>query len=592
MTPQYMSVAAKLATLDDPGLAKYAEVNKEDAILLGLALAERSRREAVRNAGKASVQAAQGPKVVDTAIANMAMQAGAEQPTAGLSALAAPTRMAYNGGVMRMQSGGENILPRYISSSLTKYDPLAEALSISGMAPRLVAQEPAYLRKAREEQQKGRKEQGARMAGSELGFEGAVEGDETPAGFGPKLKALGQKIAAAVPITVQSPEERLQATREAVRSPLAGENREPLAPVSAQGLAAMRAAAEAAEKERVGGLPAIAAAAPEKAKEAAGLSALPAAATAAVPYKARTFEEIEKEFAGQREQSQQFLDLVTQGNKAILSQAEANAADARKRIEERGVFGTEREAELKAEITGLKEKEAKNVNLALVQAGFAMMAGDAPTVLQNIGMGALVGTKAYKEGMEKIDNKRDKLREAIFDIEKVRRGEKIADDKELGVINDRLLTAQKDLLKTQTDVAGKLLGWSRDDFRAAQQMASREKGTEVTAGLRAQEIQARREDTASRERIANMPGATERMYAALANPESPVAKGLANYAKAMGKDKGASMADYAKFAALPSNAALSDAEIIKKFLGTYGLISGGLRAPAPVSTPGDGQIRE
>ena len=550
MTPQYMSVAAKLATLDDPGLAKYAEVNKEDAILLGLAMAERSRREAVRNAGKASVQAAQGPKVVDTEIANMAMQAGAEQPTAGLSALAAPTRMAYNGGVMRMRDGGSSLRPLgpMIRESVGEIGPL------------------------------GRLFQRSRSA-----FGDAFD----PSQYAPEYQ---KEALAAIPkpLTGNVKEQPIVPAPPAPSSAEAAG----LSALTEEQIAAMRAAAEAAEKGQVGGLPAVVAAAPEKAKEAAGLTALPAAATAAVPYKARTFEEIEKEFAGQREQSQKFLDLVTQGNKAILSQAEANAADARKRIEERGVFGTEREAELKAEITGLKEKEAKNVNLALVQAGFAMMAGDAPTVLQNIGMGALVGTKAYKEGMEKIDNKRDKLREAIFDIEKVRRGEKIADDKELGAINDRLLTAQKDLFKTQTDVAGKLLGWSRDDFRAAQQIASREKGTEVTAGLRAQEIQARRADTASRERIAGMPGATERMYAALADPNSPVAKGLANYAKAMGKDKGASMADYAKFAALPSNAALSDAEIIKKFLGTYGLISGGLRAPAPVSTPGDGQIRE
>ena len=591
MTPQYMSVAAKLATLDDPGLAKYAEVNKEDAILLGLAMAERSRREAVRNAGKASVQAAQGPKVVDTAIANMAMQAGAEQPTAGLSALAAPTRMAYNGGVMRMQSGGENILPRYISSSLTKYDPLAEALRIPGTAPRLVAQEPAYLRKAREEQQKGRKEQGTRMAGSELGFEGAVEGGETPAGFGPKLKALGQKIAAAVPITVQSPEERLQATREAVRSPLAGENREPLAPVSAQGLAAMRAAAEAAEKGQVGGLPAVAAVAPEKAKEAAGLSALPAAATAAVPYKARTREEIGQAVSTAAE-SEELINRMQGINQAAQQNALAAYDRTKALLGERTEFGTKRMEELTTEMTGLDKEKASNLNMALIQAGFAMMAGDAPTVLQNIGMGALVGTKEYRAGLERIDKKRDKLREAIFEIEKIRRSEKRADEKTLLDANDKLVQAQRDIRKTELDVYGKVLGWSKDERLAAERIYSNEKGTEVTAGLREQEIQARRADTASRERIANMPGATERMYAALANPESPVAKGLANYAKAMGKDKGASMADYAKFAALPSNAALSDADIIKKFLGTYGLISGGLRAPAPVNTPGDGQIRE
>lgn len=493
MTPQYMSVAAKLATLDDPGLAKYAEMNKGDAILLGLALAERSRREAVRNANKMSTQVAQGPKVADTEIADMAMKAGAQQPAAGLSALANPTRMAYNGGVMRMQRGGENLRPLgpMIRESIGEIGPLGSL----------------YQR-------------GRRMFGDVF----------DASRYAPEYQ---KEALAAIPkpLTGNVKEQPIVPASPAPSSAAAAG----LPALTEEQIAAMRAAAESAEKEAAG-LPAVAAAtaaAPEKAKEAAGLTALPAAATAAVPYKARSLEEIEKGFATNREQSEKFLDLVTQGNKEILGRAEANAAEARKRIEERGIFGTEREAELKAEITGLKEKEAKNVNLALVQAGFAMMAGDAPTVLQNIGMGALVGTKAYKDGMEKIDNKREKLRDAIFDIEKVRRGEKIADDKELAAINDKLLTAQKDLFKTQTDVAGKLLGWSRDDFRAAQQMASSEKQTQATAELRAQEIAARREATQVQRDIGMREDATTARLRELGGGD--LAAGVKKYSELTGK---------------------------------------------------------
>lgn len=590
MTPQYMSVASRLATLDDPGLAKYAEMNKNDAILLGLAMAERSRREAVRNANKASVQAAQGPKVVDTAIADMSMKAGAQQPAAGLSALANPTRMAYNGGVMRMQSGGENLLPRSISSSLLRYDPLAEALTIPGTAPRLAAQEPAFRRKVREEQEKGREKQGKRMAGSELGFEEAVDGAEPPAGFGSKLKAFGQAVADVVPIKVQSPEDRLRATREATGSPLAGEDRTPFTPVSAQGLAALRAAAEGAEQETVG-LPAVAAAAPEKAKEAAGLSALPAAATAAVPYKARTREEIGKALSTEAE-SQQLLERMQGINQAAGQNALAAYDRVKKLIDERKEFGTKRMEELTAEMTGLDKEKASNLNMAIIQAGFAMMAGDAPTVLQNLGMGALVGTKEYRAGMERIDKKRDKLREAIFDIEKIRRSEKRADEKTLLEANERLVQAQQDIRKTEFDVYGKILGWKKDERMAAEKIYSSEKETEARVAGQADATAARREATASAERIAGMPGATERMYAALADPTSPVAKGLATYAALTRKPNIPDVKDYASFAALPENVGKSRAQLLREFAALQTVLGSGLRAPTPVSTPGGGQVRE
>jgi hypothetical protein len=55
-----------------------------------------------------------------------------------------------------------------------------------------------------------------------------------------------------------------------------------------------------------------------------------------------------------------------------------------------------------------------------MEAGFAMMAGDSPYAMKNIGVGALVGTKAYKEGLDKIEIAKTKLTETRDKIEDYR----------------------------------------------------------------------------------------------------------------------------------------------------------------------------
>ena len=98
---------------------------------------------------------------------------------------------------------------------------------------------------------------------------------------------------------------------------------------------------------------------------------------------------------------------------------------------EMGEIGAEREKRLKAQEKALEGAEGKNLNMALIEAGLAIMAGNSANAFENIGKGAMVGTKAYTTGMERIQNRKDKLDEAVMALDELRYGEKKASKKEL-----------------------------------------------------------------------------------------------------------------------------------------------------------------
>jgi hypothetical protein len=65
--------------------------------------------------------------------------------------------------------------------------------------------------------------------------------------------------------------------------------------------------------------------------------------------------------------------------------------------------------------------------MALIEAGLAMMSGNSANAFENIGKGALVGTKAFKEGEEKLQARKDKLNESLYALEDARFSDKKVD---------------------------------------------------------------------------------------------------------------------------------------------------------------------
>jgi hypothetical protein len=62
--------------------------------------------------------------------------------------------------------------------------------------------------------------------------------------------------------------------------------------------------------------------------------------------------------------------------------------------------------------------------MALIEAGLAMMSGTSANAFENIGKGALVGTKAYTTGVERIQNRKEKLDDAVIALENAKRSDK------------------------------------------------------------------------------------------------------------------------------------------------------------------------
>jgi len=105
MTPQYMSTAKKLAILDNDALGQFAEANKNDAMMLAMAMSEKARRDAIK-ADQMAQAAPMGmqPTVKEQKVAELRQRAGlAALPASNMEAMG--TRAA-KGGIMTYAGGG------------------------------------------------------------------------------------------------------------------------------------------------------------------------------------------------------------------------------------------------------------------------------------------------------------------------------------------------------------------------------------------------------------------------------------------------------------------------------------------------------
>ena len=207
--------------------------------------------------------------------------------------------------------------------------------------------------------------------------------------------------------------------------------------------------------------------------------------------RAMGLEELKAMYAADPAAAQKYIDQMDLANAANEDVARQGIANIKRDQTEMGDYGTEREAKLKDQEAGLAGLEKRNQSMAFIDAGLAIMAGNSANAFENIGKGALVGTKAYKEGMDKIDTKRTKLDEAFMNLYDIRRGEKVANKKDLRAAENAFEMAKAQSEKTMADVTGKLYDGSQAAAKAA-----------VDAHLRATENQLARDATIEAARIA------------------------------------------------------------------------------------------
>lgn len=123
---------------------------------------------------------------------------------------------------------------------------------------------------------------------------------------------------------------------------------------------------------------------------------------------------------GVQELMRQRRTLVGETGQQGIRAAEANLAGIQKDLSEMGPIGAEREKRNLDQEKKLEGAEGKNFNMALIEAGLAIMAGNSANAFENIGKGALVGTAAYTKGMERIQDRKEKLDESIARLDELR----------------------------------------------------------------------------------------------------------------------------------------------------------------------------
>jgi len=221
--------------------------------------------------------------------------------------------------------------------------------------------------------------------------------------------------------------------------------------------------------------------------------------------------------------SSAFEDIGTAKRTAI----DAEETQRQKDLKAMGPAFADREARLKAKQGRVDQQERDVAPTAIMEAGFAMMSGTSPHALSNIGAGALIGTKTYKAGLEKIEDAKDKLDDAFGRIEEFRRNESMMDAKEKRKHARELSDTFTDTKKAYTDVLVKDWGVKQDDARIiySSVVAERQKlnDQKFTAGENALNRQNRLDEAVLQAKLRPDPLALYREMGT--NPTGAVAKG-------------------------------------------------------------------
>jgi hypothetical protein len=158
--------------------------------------------------------------------------------------------------------------------------------------------------------------------------------------------------------------------------------------------------------------------------------------------------------AGVQELMRQRRTLVEETGQQGIRAAEANLANIEKDQKEMGPIGAEREKRNLAQEKKLEGAEGKNFNMALIQAGLAIMAGNSANAFENIGKGAMVGTEAYTKGMERIQSRKEKLDESIATLDELRFSGRKADKAEVRNAVNNVNTAKTALGTSLSSLLG------------------------------------------------------------------------------------------------------------------------------------------
>jgi hypothetical protein len=446
--PNSENILSRLEKLPDQALKQMAMMHKADPYILPLIISEDGRRKRTRQAAQS--QMAQMPKVADAAVDQMGI---AQLPTPNIDGMADGGIAGYddndfnfaqrNEPVVRMADGGH--VPRYqgvptamggdgslVKSSIQKIEE-ANIAALGPLAQQFKQAEQQFIAAAKSGDQQAIAQY---MQAKEV-LRKQLEETVTSKFGNQAPKVLNQLLssdsaAPAAPVVPVVPAE--------AKAPA----------VPASDVAASTAPAASTKKTPVA-------------------SAAPPAQGGQGAASGQGIQSIYELFAGPKAKRDTELneikELIRQQGAAETSSAQRQLNQLKTDITAQGEYGKDREAKLKAKEERIGKEESKAGNLALLEAGLAMMSGTSANAFANIGQGALVGTAAYRKSLDKISDARDKLEDAYGRLEDVRFNQKNLNNSEIRKATADVDKATNAGLKSLTDFAVTRYGMSREDAK-------------------------------------------------------------------------------------------------------------------------------
>ncbi len=449
----------QLRMLPDQALQRVAMMYKQDPYIFPMVISESMARKKMRMAAQGQGPQGPQPKVVDQALMSMAEP----PPNAGLPGLPAPNMQNMADGgiagyadeadmdfaqrsepVVKMAEGG---VARYAGAteSLVRLPNAAETMYSSQMGP---SSDPL----AEERRQQYVDQLALQEAERVLQGYGQRQRAADPEGF---QRAVAARDAAARRVAgarrlpdVNEGERRFKDPKAITAEELAlykdlypkEPPKAPMMPIPEVGAAPGAAAKPPA-------------AAPGAAPGAGAAPARPAAPSEGGIYAltGRMFDPVAQELKGAR--GRMLMDAERR------SDEEQMAYEAGK---PKGKIAEELEKTLRKEEEGAGGERKQALNMAIFNAGLAMMAGTSPRALENIAKGAMAGSAQYADAIKDLKKAGKERQKMLADIEQARRAE-ARDDHKTAMEHLRRRNEREERADMFYLEAGTKLGFSRAD---------------------------------------------------------------------------------------------------------------------------------
>ena len=147
----------------------------------------------------------------------------------------------------------------------------------------------------------------------------------------------------------------------------------------------------------------------------------------------------------------------TELNRANTATRQNTKKELEQQFEKQGLAFKDTLEKLTSKEARVKTMEDNQLGMSMFEAGLAMMAGESPYAMVNIGKGAQVGTKKYAEIQDKVEGARDKIDDAKMKIEEFRRNEANMNARELRA-------AQRDIDDSVSAGAQSMINLAREQY--------------------------------------------------------------------------------------------------------------------------------